>query len=272
MTDIKSMGLYRNVDRIMADLSAAGFDETAALTVDDLTAYDQYHYEGTSAVDDACEFLSAAPGRAILDIGAGLGGPARYIAERTGASVTALELQPDLNETAAELTQRCGLDDRVTHVAGDVLEGAAPTSAFDGIVSMLCFLHIPDRATLFSQCARSLRPGGSIFVDDYFAIADFTAAEKQALADKVYCPYVPTLADYVADVEAAGFHNVQCVDKTADWSAFVGDRLRAFRSQRDDLVARYDVATVESLDEFYGVVADLFAGGHLGGLRLTAET
>lgn len=271
MSDIKGMGLYRNVDRILADLTAAGIGADDPLRVTDLTPYDQYHYEGTGAVDEACAFLGARAGRSILDIGSGLGGPARYIADRTGASVTALELQPDLNDTAEALTERCGLGGQVTHVAGDVLAGAAPADTFDGIVSMLCFLHIPDRATLFGQCARALTPMGAIFIDDYVALGPFSSSERADLADKVYCPYVPSVETYIADLEIAGFTGIRTHDKTADWTAFVTERLAAFRDRRADLVGRYGSATVDSLDDFYATVANLFANGRLGGMRITAE-
>lgn len=271
MTGIKSMGLYRNVDRIRADLAAAGIGDNDALTVADLTPYDQYHYEGTSAVADACAFLRAEPGRRILDIGSGLGGPARFIAAETGAHVTALELQTDLHATAAALTKRCGMTANVTHMAGDVLSGVVPAGSFDGIVSMLCFLHIPDRATLFSQCARALAPHGSIFIDDYFAASELDRSEQQDLAAKVYCPYVPTLPTYVTDLEIAGFVNVRTTDKSADWTAFVTERFEAFRSQRQPLVDRYGKETVDSLDDFYQTVAALFANGRLGGVRVTAK-
>ncbi len=270
-TDFKSMGLYRNVDRIMADLEAMGKGGDEELNVDDLTSFDQYHYEGTEAVDDAIGYLAPGPGSTILDLGSGLGGPARYLADRTGASVTALEIQQDLNATAADLTRRCGLAELVNHVDGDMLAGAAGVDAYDGIVSMLCVLHIPDRATLFARCADALRPGGRMFIDDYVALGPLTDAETADLADKVYCPYVPDLDTYISDVSAAGFTDIETVDKTADWKAFVADRLAAFRNARPNLEQRYGSATVDGLDDFYSTVANLFTGGHLGGLRLTAR-
>ncbi len=274
MTDMnsnfKSMGLYRNVDRIMADLEAMGKGGDQPLAVADLTSFDQYHYEGTDAVDDAIEFLRPDGGSHILDLGSGLGGPARYLAEQSGAKVTALEIQADLNETAAALTERCRMSELVAHLNGDMLNGVAGTNRFDGIVSMLCVLHIADRATLFTSCAQALKPGGRIFIDDYVALAPLTEAERTSLADKVYCPYVPNLDTYVSDVTGAGFVDVKTEDKTADWKAFVTDRLAAFHAARLTLVDRYGEATVDGLDDFYSTVANLFTGGHLGGLRLTA--
>lgn len=264
------MGLYRNVERILADLAASGHETTDALRVDDLTSYDQYHYEGTGAVDDAIETLAAGPHSNLIDIGSGLGGPARYVADRCGANVTALELQSDLNEVAESLTARCGLADRVTHLCGDVTAGDAPASTFTGLMSMLCFLHIPDRDTLFAHCATTLRPGAVMFIDDYYARQPLTDTDSATLRDKVYCPYLPGLDRYIADVEGAGFVDVAVVDKTDDWTSFVVDRLSAFRANEADLAERYGPTTVAELDDFYAAVVDLFTSGRLGGLRLTA--
>lgn len=270
MTDIKSMGLYRNVDRILADLAAAGVASDGPIKVDDLTAYDQYHYEGTDAVDDAIAALDAGPGSRVLDVGSGLGGPARYMADRTSSEVTALELQPDLHETATSLTTRCGLDKLVTHVNGNVLADAVPVGAFTGLVSMLCFLHIPERNELFAACAKALAADGTIFIDDYYLKGSLSEAEEQALSETVYCPYLPDLDTYVADLGAAGFSVTTVDDKTNAWTDFVVDRYAAFSAANEELVARYGTETVDGLDQFYRTVAELFTGGGLGGVRLIA--
>ena len=271
MSDIKAMGLYRNVERILADLDASGLGGDHALRVDDLTPFDQYHYENTAAVDDAIDALAIGPESHILDIGSGLGGPSRYLADRTGARVTALELQPDLHATASSLTSRCELDEWVTHINGDILAGAAPEHAFEGIVSMLCFLHIPDRETLFERCARALKPGGSMFIDDYVERGELTDHERTLLAEKVFCPYLPTLSEYVGQVEHAGFVVTQTIDKTDEWTRFANDRLEQFRERHDELTTRYGDETVAALDEFYAAIVELFSHGRLGGVRLTAR-
>ncbi|MGH6875385.1 MAG: SAM-dependent methyltransferase, partial [Aestuariivirgaceae bacterium] len=103
------MKLYDQVERINNELAALGLGADAALNVEDLTAFDQYHYLGTSAVDQAIEALGIVATSRVLEIGSGIGGPARYVAQRTGAHVFALELQPDLHQTAESLTRRCGL-------------------------------------------------------------------------------------------------------------------------------------------------------------------
>ncbi len=274
MTGIKTMGLYGNVERIMADLAAVGIADDAPLQVDDLVPFDQYHYHGAEAVDVAAAALGATTGQQVLDVGSGLGGPARYLADRTGATVTALELQPDLDAVARSLTQRCGLEPRVEHVNGNILDAELGdrlgAGRFDAMMSMLCILHIPDRPLLFERCAAALRGEGRVFVEDFYARGPFTAHEQDLLGHEVSCPYLPSLDAYRHDLEAAGFVHIVVEDMTEDWTWFVANRLEAFRDRRVELTRRYNQQTFDSLDRFYDAVSTLFAGGNLGGLRLTA--
>ena len=72
-----------------------------------------------------------------------MGGPARYLAGKKGCQVLAIEIQSDLHQTGAELTQRTGLDKRVTHVHGDIL-ALAPHfqgGSYDAMVSWLTVLR-----------------------------------------------------------------------------------------------------------------------------------
>ncbi len=98
---------------------------------------------------------AAQAGLRIINIGSGLGGPARYLAGQYNCQVLAVELQDELHRTACELTERCRLGDQVTHVAGDFLAVArhlAPSS-YDAVVSWYEILSFP-RVT--SHCNRCL--------------------------------------------------------------------------------------------------------------------
>jgi cyclopropane fatty-acyl-phospholipid synthase-like methyltransferase len=269
--NIKSMGLYRNVERILADLEHAGLVGDAPLRVDDLVPYDQYHYEGTNAVDAAADQLAVRSDDHVLDVGSGLGGPARYLADRTGCRVAALELQPDLHTIAGDLTARCGLEGRVEHLVGDILAGAAGPGRFDGLMSMLCFLHISDRPKLFDSCREVLRPGALMYIEDYFARGDLEPAERVELSNHLFCDYLPDLETYKSHMLAAGFTVENAIDMTSPWTEFVVARLRGFRENRDHLLKVHGTETVDSLDVFYATVVGLFRGGRLGGVRFLAR-
>jgi cyclopropane fatty-acyl-phospholipid synthase-like methyltransferase len=267
---MKSMRLYHMVERIHGDLREQGIADDSPLAVRDLTPFDQYHYHGTEAVDEAIRALALTPASTVLDVGAGIGGPARYLASESGCRVTALELQPDLHETGAELTRRCGLDDRVRHVQGDILDGPPGAGAFDAVVSWLVFLHIPDRPRLFAACRVALRPAGRMYVEDFSKRREPSPAQWAVLDEKVRCTFLPSPLEYRAGLEAAGFRDVAIEDLSADWTAFTAERLARFRAGRARHVAVYGADVAAGLDDFFATIAGLYADGVLGGVRIVA--
>ena len=77
--DIKSMKLYHHVDRVLTELRQMGKEDEGPLSVDELTPFDQLHYHGTEAVDHAVRATGVSASSSVLEIGSGLGGPARHI-------------------------------------------------------------------------------------------------------------------------------------------------------------------------------------------------
>ena len=102
----------------------------------------------------------------ILDVGSGIGGPARYIADKTGAKITAIELQADQNDLAINLTKKCGLSNQVSHICGDILNYNFQNQRFDIVVSWLTLYHISDHQTLLKKLYDLLNPNGLFFTED----------------------------------------------------------------------------------------------------------
>ena len=84
-------------------------------------------------------------------------------------------------------------------------------------------------------------------------------------------PTVTSLADYLADLEAAGFVDVRCEDMTPEWVAWTAERHRAFRASEKEAIATSGLAIYQSRCEFYGAIDALFANGNLGGARITGR-
>ena len=269
-SDIKSMRLYAHLERFTNELKAAGIDPDGPLTVDQLSPFDNLHYHGTEAMDRAILELGISDRSHIAEIGSGLGGPARYIADRTGCRVTALELQPDLDSFARKLTQRCGLADRVTHCCGDVLDGPLETGVYDAVVSWLALYHIADHKTLFARVSDALKPRGRLYVEDIISRGDFTEAETALLRDKLYGQSTPRLEAYGEELASAGFIDIKLDDLSDDWARFTHDRINAYRADLDRHIGLHGEETVAELEAFYDAVDRLFQSGKLGGLRAVA--
>ncbi len=142
----------------------------------------------------------------MLDIGSGIGGPARYLAYNFGCHVTALELQTELNAIAADLTKRSGLDNLVTHICADALTYPYPDAAYDAVVSWLAILHIPDRPRLCARMAPALRSGGGCYVEDLCMRAPFAADDLRDLRDVVFGISVTSIEDYAEGLPGSRLH------------------------------------------------------------------
>ena len=173
LSDLRAVPLYTHVNRVARGLAARGIGPDDAIPTAELFALDQWHYHGTDAIRDAGAFLGLGPTSRVLDIGSGIGGPARFLAHTTGCHVTALEIQPELHRVGLDLTQRSGLADRVTHQCGDALAVALPAGAFDAVISFLAILHVDDRPGLFRKLfSYEVGPDPTVVEKEVWLIAD----------------------------------------------------------------------------------------------------
>src|SRR5437867_10710479 len=112
------------------------------LTADDLFAFDQDHYGGLAAVDTLARLAGAGASTRVLDLCAGLGGPARFLASRRSCQVVALELNAGRAAGTARLTAMVGLQHRVRVVRGDATRLPFRGGRFDACLSQEALLHI----------------------------------------------------------------------------------------------------------------------------------
>jgi len=239
---------------------------------------DQYHYLGIDACDEVMRLLGLGAESKVLDIGAGIGGPARYMSSMCGCDVTGVELQADLTAAATELTERIGLSDRVRFVTGDFNElcrekdTRLPSKFFDHFLSLLVFCHFPHRNETLRLCYDAVKPGGTFLIEDLVLVGNaFTEQEQTDLNDVVNAPGVSSVPEYIASLEAAGFVDIQAVDMTAPWKAWTKARHESFRDSREETVRLHSEELFRSRCSFYEVIDRLFAGGNLGGVKITGR-
>jgi len=141
----------------------AGFDPDR-LDLDELTALDEFHALGRPATVALAELVEIEPEMSVLDIGAGIGGPARVLADRYGANVTALDATERFCRLNERLSQATGLTERVRVVRGDALELPFADASYElGWVQAL-LQNIVDKSRLVAEIARVLAPGGRLAI------------------------------------------------------------------------------------------------------------
>ncbi|MGB3533678.1 MAG: methyltransferase domain-containing protein [Microcoleaceae cyanobacterium] len=264
----ESLYWYR-VKQIKNELKALGKTEDN-LTVEDLIPFDQFHPFSTIALDEAVKQLGISSSNHILDIGAGVGGSARYLAHRYGCFVTGIELHPQMCSAAIEWTQKTGLSKQVKMIEGDIIN-IKLNQTFDHWLSIGVFLHISDRFTLFSKCLNLLKPGGKGYIEDFFQRQPLTVEDKTQLSETIACDYLPTREQYLTDLETAGFINIKFEDVTDLWQPWEIQRIIDFKHNKSRHLRLHGEEIVSSLSRRYQVWADLFQRGNIGGARICAQ-
>ena len=269
--NVKDMKLYSEADSIFADLTALGFPAGSALDVNVVSQIDQLHYHGTASVHQAIDMLGITDTATVLEVGAGWGGPSRYIAAKSGAQVTALELQQDFSTVGETLTQRCALSSLVTHRRDDFLTVDFGDVRFDHVGSWLALYHIPDRARYTAKIADLLKPGGTVFVEDLSRGTAFDRADQTTLDRELFASSMVSYEDYISSLTHAGFDILSAQDMTANWRAFTTERLETFIGNRDAFLRVHDEALFEDKKHFYSKIVEYFTANAIGGIQIAAK-
>jgi ubiquinone/menaquinone biosynthesis C-methylase UbiE len=158
-----SRGVLR--DRLHAALAEDGVDPRHP-TLEALAPYDQFHGRGLEATVEIADALTIDAANHILDIGSGIGGPARYFAARFGCRVTGIDLTAEFCDVARELTRSLGLEAKVEFALGNALAMPFASGSFDGAYSMNVSMNIADKAALYREIHRVLKPGGWLMLSE----------------------------------------------------------------------------------------------------------
>lgn len=258
-----------NEEEILAKLAARGAN-LDALTEEDLKDFDQDHYGGTAAVDALAAAARVVANHHVLDVCSGMGGPARWLAYRHGCRVTGIDLTASRVEGADRLTRRIGLDGRVQFKQGDATAMPFADAVFDGVVSQEAWCHIPDKASLITECVRVLKPQCVIAFTDIISLSDLDAEEERRLLAGMLMPRPSFVGDYTRLLVDRGSAIEQSIDLSEEWKGILVARLEMYRSLRDTTIAKFGEARYLEYDRAYSELVGLFVSGKLGGIRLAA--
>jgi len=153
------------LSRLDAALKSDGVDPEHP-TIETLAPYDQFHGRGLEATEEVAAMMAARATDHVLDIGSGIGGPARYVAQRFGCRVSGIDLTPEFCDVARQLTRRLGLAGRVDFRVGDATAMPFDDAAFDGAYSMNVSMNIADKAAFYRETHRVLKPGAWLVLSE----------------------------------------------------------------------------------------------------------
>jgi sarcosine/dimethylglycine N-methyltransferase len=254
---------------ILAKLEAAR-GTLEGLQPEDLFPHDQDHYGGLAANDALARCARIAIGSKVVDLCAGLGGPARYLAHRYGAIVTGIELTPARVAGAEELSRRVGLDGQVRVLEGNVMDLPLPDASHDAVVSQEALLHVPDIARAFAEAHRVLCPGGRIAFTNWAVHRPLSEAHRQLLWDGMAAATLVGIDRHAELLRGAGFEIEAVEDETDAWGVILAERLRMYQKLRGEAEAAGAPSGHDDFYRAYVLFVDLVQRKAMGGARFTA--
>ncbi|MFT5172272.1 MAG: ubiquinone/menaquinone biosynthesis C-methylase UbiE [Gammaproteobacteria bacterium] len=226
----KSIADYYTSDSLWQRLSAAlasdGVDPLNP-SLQALAPYDHFHGRGLEATQSLAVGLEIAPSDRILDVGSGIGGPARFFADKFGCHVTGLDLTQEFCDVAIRLNQLLKVEARVTIEQGNALSMPFPDQSFDGAYSMNVAMNIEDKAALYRELHRVLKPGAWLMLCEIADNADGngTLEYPTPWAKTAASSFLASAAQTRTSLEQNGF-TVNRLDDTSAAAAAYGARSR----------------------------------------------
>lgn len=209
------------LERLEDALAADGVDP-AHPTIEALAPFDQFHGRGLEATRELADALDVAPTDHILDVGSGIGGPARFLAQRFGCRITGIDLIQEFCEVARHVTRMVGLADRVSFEQGDALAMPFEAASFDGAYSMNVSMNIADKSGFYGEIYRVLRPGGWLVLSELALGPSGEPDYPTPWARTADSSFLVTPAETIAGLESSGFtvlSSRDTVEENLDFSA-----------------------------------------------------
>lgn len=210
-------------ERLQTALRSFGPDDQR-LTPQQLAGLDQFHTRGLAATAELAKLAGISAGMPVLDIGSGIGGPARFLAETYDCRVTGIDLSEPFVAAARYLTERTGQSGQVSFQTASALELPFAGGNFDVVLLQHVAMNISDRARLYREIRRVIRSGGRFATFDVV----LKGAEPHYPLPWARTPatsFLMTAAATRAAIDAAGFRALVWQDDTESAKAWVTERL-----------------------------------------------
>jgi SAM-dependent methyltransferase len=180
----------------------------------DIAGVDEFHIRGAAVSMELAKEAGFYTDCKVLDIGCGIGGPCRMLADEFGCNVTGIDITEEFIETARQLTKLVGLEGKATFLKADALNLPFEDMSFDFAWTQHVQMNISDKATFYSEMARVLKPGGKFIYYDFFARNQEPLRYPVPWADDQSISHLITTAESDAILKDLGFHKVNTENQT----------------------------------------------------------
>ncbi|MCB0634638.1 MAG: class I SAM-dependent methyltransferase [Saprospiraceae bacterium] len=201
------------LESIMAQLQAAGIDESS-LTREHLSGLDEFHLQGAEVSRRLAAKLHLQPGTIVLDVGCGVGGPCRMLADEFDCEVVGVDYTAEYIRTARALSEKVGLAGKTTFLEANALALPFPDASFDVVWTQHAQMNIADKPQLYAEIQRVLRADGRFLFYDIFQGSEPGLLFPVPWAEVPEQSHLMPYADLAGYFEADGWHLLYQEDHT----------------------------------------------------------
>jgi ubiquinone/menaquinone biosynthesis C-methylase UbiE len=200
-------------ERLKTALTAFGPD-LQRLTPQQLATLDQFHTRGLAATAELAKLAGIIPDISVLDVGSGVGGPARFLAATYGCQVTGVDLSEAFVDAARYLTERTEQSELVSFETASALDLPFDHGHFDVVLLQHVAMNVSDRARLYREIRRVLKPGGKFATFDVVLNGEAKPHYPVPWARTPETSFLLTAAATREAIESAGFRTLVWHDDT----------------------------------------------------------
>lgn len=209
---------------IQASLSKLG-KTFNSVTIEDLAPVDEFHIGGRLATENLLDQVNFSNQSDIVDVGCGLGGASRFVANKYNNRVTGVDLNEEYIKVGKVLNEWVGLDKQVSLHQGSALSMPFENETFDGALMLHVGMNIGDKLKLFSEVYRLLKPGAYFAIYDVMQINDGEVTYPVPWATEISTSKLATLQQYRQALNNAGF-KVTIENNRRDFALNIFKRMR----------------------------------------------
>lgn len=200
------------LERILGGVEAIG-KTPASVTVDDLAPVDEFHIGGRQASEEFISQLELSAENHVLDVGCGIGGTSRFVANRFGCRVTGIDLTHEFVSTGQTLCDWVGLTGRVKLTQGDATAMPFSDESFDAAFMLHVGMNIANKAGLFAEVYRLIKPGAVFGVYDVMQTSDEVLNYPVPWSSTPDTSALATREQYIEALGLAGFDLIKMRDR-----------------------------------------------------------
>ena len=242
--------------------------------VEELAKFDHDHFFGVEATDHCIYVTNIDQNSIVLDIGSGLGGPARYIALKANCNICGIEVQRDRYDYGIYITEKMGFAkkqiDLLLGDATNVLWDKQHVKKYTHIIAFLSILHMVQKKEMLGRLGTMLCPNGWVYIEDFCLGPN--PAQGRDLRETVACPGLLSYDDCIEELKKGGLQIDFEEDLTKSWKELARQRSEIFCKAKEspeiinNFVADYE--TIPQASCLYENIYNLFERGAIRGIRI----